>query len=106
MPQKQADGGILWHGIVQNVTGRRLVEEKVRSGEARLSAIINSALSGVITVDEQQNVILFNPAAEEMFGCTEAEALGRPMDQFIPARYRGAQDGPAGRNFRLAKERR
>jgi PAS domain S-box-containing protein len=67
-----------------------VAEEQIKGGEARLSAIIHSALSGVITVDEQQNIILFNPAAEQMFGCTEAEALGRPMDQFIPPRYRSA----------------
>jgi PAS domain S-box-containing protein len=90
IPKRQPDGNTLWHGILQDVTGRRLTEEKVRSGEARVSAIIHSALSGVITVDEQQNIILFNPAAEEMFGYTEAEALGRPMDQFIPPRYRAA----------------
>jgi len=90
MPQKQADGSVLWHGILQDISGRRLIEEQARGGEARLSAIIHSALSGVITVDEQQNIILFNPAAEQMFGYTEAEALGRPMDQFIPPRYRTA----------------
>ena len=90
MPRRQADGSILWHGILQDVTARRLIEEKARSGEARLSAIIHSALNGVITVDEQQNITLFNPAAEEMFGCTEAEAIGRPLDQLIPARYRAA----------------
>ncbi|HTB93244.1 MAG TPA: PAS domain S-box protein [Candidatus Sulfotelmatobacter sp.] len=90
MPRLQADGSVLWHGILQDVTSRRLMEEKARSGEARLSAIIHSALSGVITVDEQQNIILFNPAAEQMFGFTEVEVLGRPLDQFIPARYRNA----------------
>jgi PAS domain S-box-containing protein len=90
MPRRQPDGSVLWHGVLQDSTERRLIEERVRSGEARLAAIIHSALSGVITVDEQQNIILFNPAAEEMFGCSEAEALGRPMDHFIPPRYRGA----------------
>ena len=90
MPQRQPDGSVMWHGVLQDITARRLTEEKARSGELRLSAIIHSALSGVITVDEQQNIILFNPAAERMFGCTEAEALGRPMDQFIPSRYRAA----------------
>ena len=90
VPQRQLDGSVLWHGILQDVTVRHQAEEQIKGGEARLSAIIHSALSGVITVDEQQNVILFNPAAEQMFGCTEAEALGRPMDQFIPPRYRTA----------------
>ncbi|HET7105289.1 MAG TPA: PAS domain S-box protein [Candidatus Acidoferrum sp.] len=90
VPQRQADGSVLWHGILQDVTLRHLAEEQVRGGEARLSAIIHSAISGVITVDENQNIILFNPAAEQMFGCKEAEAIGHPMDQFIPARYRTA----------------
>ncbi|HEV2101171.1 MAG TPA: PAS domain S-box protein [Candidatus Acidoferrum sp.] len=89
VPQRQPDG-VLWHGILQDVTVRHTAEEQIKGGEARLSAIIHSALSGVITVDEQQNIILFNPAAEQIFGCTEAEALGRPMDQFIPPRYRAA----------------
>ncbi len=89
VPQKLADGSILWNGFLQDSTERRRIEDQVRGGEARLSAIIHSALSGIITVDESQNIILFNPAAEQMFGFTEAEALGRPLDQLIPARYRG-----------------
>jgi PAS domain S-box-containing protein len=89
VPQRLADGSILWNGFLQDSSDRRHIEQQVRGGEARLSAIIHSALSGVITVDESQNIILFNPAAERMFGCTEAEALGRPLDQLIPERYRG-----------------
>lgn len=89
VPQRLADGGILWNGFLQDSTERRRIEEQVRGGEARLSAIIHSALSGIITVDESQNIILFNPAAERMFGFTESEVLGRPLDQLIPARYRG-----------------
>ena len=90
MPQKLLDGSTLWHGFLQDVTPRRQMEEKIRGGEARLSAIIHSALSGIITVDELQNIILFNPAAEQIFGWKASEALGRPLDQFIPARYRAA----------------
>ncbi len=89
IPQKLPDGGILWNGFLQDSTERRRIQEQVRGGEARLSAIIHSAISGVITVDESQNIILFNPAAEQLFGLTEAEALGRPLDQLIPERYRG-----------------
>ncbi len=90
IPQRLLDGNMLWHGFLQDSTERRRIEEKARSGEARLSAIIHSALNGVITVDELQNIVLFNPAAEQMFGYPEAEALGRPLDQFIPSRYRSA----------------
>jgi PAS domain S-box-containing protein len=88
IPQKLADGSILWNGFLQDSSERRRIEQQVRGGEARLSAIIHSALSGVITVDDCQNIILFNPASERIFGLTEAEALGRPLDQLIPERYR------------------
>ena len=90
MPQEQEDGSTLWHGFLQDVTDRRKMVEQIRGGEARLGAIINSALNGIITVDELQNIILFNPAAEQIFGWKESDALGRPLDQFIPARYRAA----------------
>ena len=90
VPRKLEDGCIIWTGFLEDATGRRRMEEKVRGGEARLSAIIHSALNAIVTADEMQNVILFNPAAEQIFGWKESEALGRPLDQFIPVRYRAA----------------
>jgi PAS domain S-box-containing protein len=47
-------------------------------------------MDSIITVDEDQRIVLFNEAAEKMFGCPAAEALGRPLDRFIPERLRGA----------------
>jgi PAS domain S-box-containing protein len=61
-----------------------------RGSEARLDGIINSAMDAIVTVDEQQRIVLFNPAAEKMFGRRAAEAIGQPLDQFIPERFRAA----------------
>ncbi|HVT81592.1 MAG TPA: PAS domain S-box protein, partial [Phycisphaerae bacterium] len=52
--------------------------------------IITAAMDAIVAVDEGQLVILFNAAAERMFGCPAAQALGQPLDQFIPSRYREA----------------
>src|SRR5439155_1648747 len=41
----------------------------------------------VISVDAEQRVMLFNPAAERMFGCAAMEALGSSLDRFIPMRF-------------------
>jgi len=46
-------------------------------------------MDAIITVDESQHVVLFNRAAEEIFGRPREEALGAPLDEFIPARFRG-----------------
>jgi PAS domain S-box-containing protein len=56
--------------------------------QERLLGIIASATDAIITVDADQRVTLFNPAAERMFLCPASEALGRPLDRFIPSRFR------------------
>ena len=71
----------------------RISEElagEVRNNEARLQSIINSAMDAIITVDERQNIILFNAAARKIFGCPASEAVGSSLDRFIPERYRAA----------------
>ena len=50
--------------------------------------IIASATDAIITVDDEQKVTLFNAAAERMFRCPASEAIGRPLDRFIPHRFR------------------
>lgn len=50
--------------------------------------MFESAMDGIVTVDEQHLVVLFNRAAEQMFRCDAASALGQPLDRFLPARYR------------------
>ena len=54
----------------------------------RLDAIVDSAMDAIITVDESQHVVYFNHAAEQMFGLRRDQALGAPLDRFIPQRFR------------------
>lgn len=53
-----------------------------------LGGIIQSAMDAIVTVDEQQKIVMFNPAAEKIFGLTAADALGRSLDQLLPGRFR------------------
>ena len=64
----------------------RLLETTSKS-QARIAGLIASAMDAMISVDTEQRVVLFNPAAERMFGCAAAEALGSPLDRFIPMRF-------------------
>lgn len=57
---------------------------------ALLGAVIASAMDAMVALDAEQRIVLFNPAAEAMFGCPAFEALGQPLDRFLPERFRGA----------------
>jgi PAS domain S-box-containing protein len=56
--------------------------------QRRLAAIVDSAMDAVITVDEAQRIVLFNRAAEQVFGARRDEMLGQPLDLLLPARFR------------------
>lgn len=95
--------GLLWALAVFMAGQRRATEDKASalaareqavaestSSTLRLESIVMSAMDAIITVDEEQNVVLFNQAAEKMFHCPAGEAIGRPLAWFIPARFREA----------------
>ncbi|MBH0203822.1 MAG: PAS domain S-box protein [Nitrospira sp.] len=73
---------------VRAVVGREAAEEQLLVSQLRLEGIIESAMDAIITVDEDQRVLLFNHAAEQMFGCSTREAIGQPLDRFLPTRFR------------------
>jgi PAS domain S-box-containing protein len=68
-------------------------ELELQEQRARLSAVIGSAMDAIISVDAGQRITIFNEAAEKMFRCPAGEALGQPLDRFIPARFREAHRG-------------
>jgi PAS domain S-box-containing protein len=75
------------------VTGRRDVEERLLVSRLTLEGILQSAMDAIITVDQDQRVVLFNRAAEQMFRCSADETLGKPLDRFIPTRFQAAHRG-------------
>jgi PAS domain S-box-containing protein len=86
-----SDGKIIkWFGANMDIDDQKQAEQSLRESKERLAGIVSSAMDAIITVDEDQRVILFNEAAEQMFGCLAAEALGQPLDRFIPERFRRA----------------
>jgi two-component system sensor kinase FixL len=52
------------------------------------SGIINSASDAIITINEDHVIVGFNRGAEQMFGYTREEALGRDLSIVIPPPYK------------------
>jgi PAS domain S-box-containing protein len=69
---------------------RSQIAASLRLSEAKLAGILASAMDAIIIVDEDQRIVLFNAAAEKMFRCPAAKALGESLDRFIPERFRAA----------------
>ena len=83
--------------ILRDISLRRQQDaeaERVRGAlddtQARLTAIVDSAMDAVITVDDAQRIVLFNRAAEQVFRVPRDQVLGAPLERLLPARFRGA----------------
>ena len=78
----------LVRGMAHDVTEQIKAEKALRENELRLTGIVNSAMDAIISVDKDQKIVLFNAAAERIFGCPAAEAIGQSIDRLIPQGFR------------------
>ena len=91
--QHEQDGQRRFTVILRDVSERVRGQTMLTRSEARLRGILDSAMDAIVTVDDDQRVVLFNAAAESMFLYTRHEAMGLPLDTFIPERFRGVHGG-------------
>jgi diguanylate cyclase (GGDEF)-like protein/PAS domain S-box-containing protein len=85
---------------------RKQAEEAIRRSEALKTAIVNSALDGLITIDHHGRIVEFNPAAERIFGYKRGDAVGREVAELIlaPELRNGDGDG-FGRRLQTGESR-
>ena len=67
--------------IIENYA--RKLEGKVRSSEQRYSAIVNGISEGIVTLNEQAVIESINPAAEQMFGCSRSNLIGKSFSALL-----------------------
>jgi PAS domain S-box-containing protein len=79
--------------IVRDISERLRAEEALRESEGRLRAIVETAVDGIVTIDDGGTVTSFNPAASRIFGYAADEVLGRNVSMLMPEPHRGAHDG-------------
>jgi PAS domain S-box-containing protein len=92
-PVPGPDGEIAWvGGIAIDVTDQIRAEQALRDSEARLRAVVETAVDGIVTIDESGVVESVNPAVERLFGYAAAELLGRNVSVLMPEPYRGEHD--------------
>ncbi len=80
-------------GTVQDVSGTQHMETTLRTTQRRLAGILDIAAEAIVSIDENQSIVLFNKGAEQTFGYMAEEVLGQPIDLLLPPRIRGRHRG-------------
>ncbi len=78
---------------------------RTTDGDARLQALLDTAVDGVITIDERGIIESVNPAAERLFGYTAQEVVGQNVRILMPSPYQDQHDGYMERYLRTGERR-
>jgi PAS domain S-box-containing protein len=101
---KEEDGSI-FVGIIHDLTERERSERALRESAARLRAVVDTAVDGVILIDARGRILMFNPACERLFQYRAEEVIHENVKVLMPTPYRAEHDGYL-KNFHDTGERR
>ncbi|MBO0352157.1 PAS domain S-box protein [Phormidium pseudopriestleyi FRX01] len=74
-------------GLAMDITDRKTTQRSLQASQARLAGLVEIARDGIISVDGNQRITLFNQGAERIFGYRAGEVLGQPLDLLMPSRF-------------------
>jgi len=84
-------GGLLIHLYLSSRRARRMAADLAES-QARLAAIIDNAVDGIITIDERGIILTVNAACTRIFGYAPPEMIGNNVKMLMPEPYHGEHD--------------
>ncbi|MCH7944892.1 MAG: PAS domain S-box protein, partial [Armatimonadetes bacterium] len=80
-------------GTLRDVTDHVVADEAMRCSEAQLRSILDTAADGIVTIDERGLIDTFNLAAEQMFGYTAEDVVGKNISMLMPSPDHERHDG-------------
>jgi len=77
--------------VIHDLTDRTWAEEACKETQLRLTALLDSAMDGIITLDGERRIMMCNAAVENMFGHTAGELVGRSVVCILPDDLAGSR---------------
>ncbi|WAE52688.1 PAS domain-containing sensor histidine kinase [Stutzerimonas frequens] len=91
---RERDDPLGWcDGFIWDVTDQALAREEMEQRERYLSMLIDNVIDAIIIIDARGIIETFNHAAEQIFGYSSAEVIGRNLSMLMPEPDRSAHDG-------------
>lgn len=87
------------------IAGVALLDILLAQSRERMNTVLNTAAEGIIVINRRGGIESFNQMAEEIFGYSAAEAIGRNISMLMPSPFREEHDGYLLR-YRNTGERR
>ena len=75
--------------IVRDITDRKQAEQGRLTQQRLYRAVAEGALDAIVVANAKAEAQLFNPAAQKMFGYSEAEIIGQSVSVLMPEELRG-----------------
>lgn len=74
--------------IFRDIRERKAQERMVRRASQQTSLILENATDGIVTIDDEQRIVRFNPEAERIWGYSAEEVLGKDLTMLLPVYIR------------------
>lgn len=91
--------------LLQSEEQSKRAEAEAQRQEGWLRGLIQATQDAVVSIDRRGRIVLFNPAAERIFGYAREEVCGQPVQVLMPEPYRGEHDEYLARYERTGQAR-
>jgi len=99
-PRAQGDGGVIWDGVLTDITEQREAERLARERDAQMISVLQHLPGGVVRVDQNERVLYVNPRQADWWRSTPVVLEGQPLADVLPRDLLARLEPPLKRALR------